>query len=106
MWSYETLVANRDLLSKAISIARAVENHFHHRFDMQYSFEMSHYNYKDIKNPRDVEVLYVKVHQNVSYALYLADILRASRSQLEKERLVKEIVESVKGNMELYGYEW
>lgn len=106
MWSYETLVANRDLLSKAISIARAVENHFHHRFDMQYSFEMPNYNYKDIKNPRDVEVLYVSVDTNVSYALYLADILRASRSQLEKELLVKEIVESVKDNMERYNDEW
>ena len=106
MWSYETLVANRDLLSKAISIARAVENHFHHRFDMQYSFEMPRRNYKGIKNPRDFEVLYVKVHQNVSYALYLTDILRASRSQIEKERLVKEIVDSIEENMELYGYEW
>lgn len=106
MWSYETLVANRDLLSKAISIARAVENSFIRKFDVQYSFNMPHYNYKDIKNPRDVEVLYASVETNVSYTLYLTDILRASRSQLEKELLVKEIVESIKENMELYDYEW
>lgn len=106
MWSYETMVANRELLSKAISIARAVENSFMHKFDVQYSFEMPNYNYKDIKNPRDVEVLYAGVCENVSYTLYLDDILRASRYQSEKELLIKEIVESIKENMELNDYEW
>lgn len=106
MWSYETMVANRDLLSKVISIAKSVENSFLHKFDVQYSFDMPNYNYKDIKNPRDVEVLYARVYEDVSYCLYLSDILRASRSQLEKELLIKEIIESIKENMEPRDYEW